>query len=260
MKSWFHVARTLLFTFSILFPCRAAFAQTEARVLIVTTSQSSLSGLPTRTGFQLADVLHPYYVFLQAGWTVDIASPAGGVAPVDPASVDSSDRWFAFSREDTVLQQKLSSTIPTARISPSAYDVVLFAGGHGALWDFLVDEASHGLTAKIFGKRGIVATIGQGAAVLLNTKLSTGEYIYAKRRITCATDEEERLRGINENLPYALETALRRGGGIIFKGAAHASNVIVEHRLITGQNSASARDLAKAVVEKWSELQQPEKK
>ncbi len=260
MKSWLRAARTLLVVLAVLLPAREALSQTEARVLIVTTSQSSLAGLPTPTGYHLTDVLHSYYVFIQAGWSVDIASPAGGRAPVDPSSVDSSDRWFKFALEDTVLQGKLSATIPSSRVSPSAYDIILFAGGHGALWDFLADEALHTLTAKVYAKRGIIATIGQGAAVLLNTKLSSGEYIYAKRRIKCSSDEEERLRGVNAYLPYALETALRRGGGIIFRGAAHASNVIVEHRLITGQNSASARDVAKAVIEKWNELQLPEKK
>ena len=230
-------------------------AQPEARVLIVTTSHSALINSNTPTGYSLPDVVNPYYIFIQAGWTVDIASPAGNRPPVDERTIDTSDNRIRYFLVDTVLQNKLSSTLASRDVKPENYDVVLFAGGHGALWDFLADQHLHTLAAKVFGKRGIVATIGQGAAVLLNTKLSDGSVIYKSSRITSATDEEERARGLEYNLPYALETALRRGGGIIFADKPNAQNTVVEHRLITGQNSASARGVAQAVVAKWKELQ-----
>ncbi|MDH7514788.1 MAG: type 1 glutamine amidotransferase domain-containing protein [Bacteroidota bacterium] len=239
----------------LLFTIGRAFSQKqETRALIVLTSTSTMIGANSRTGYRLKDAIHPYYIFLQAGFTVEFASPEGGRPPLEPGSIDSTDAWTRFFFTDTLLQGLLSRTIPSRALDPERYDIVLFAGGHGALWDFLADTNLHSLTARIFGKRGIVAAVGQGAAVLLNTKLSDGNYIYVGSRLTASSDEEEEREGVLFNLPYMLETALRRGGGIYFKAPPFTPNVIPEHRLITGQNSASALGVAKAVVETWKRL------
>ncbi len=246
----------LLSSLLISASCRVSSAQeAPQRALIVVTSTSSMMGVNTRTGYSLKEAVHAYYTLVQAGFTPDFASPQGGRSPIDPASVDSTDSWTKYYFDDPNLRRALNETIPSSQIDPEQYDIAVFVGGHGALWDFLTDEHLHAIAARVYGKRGIVACISQGAAVLLNTLMSDGTPIYYKIRLTCSSDEEEELAGVQINLPFMLESALRRGGAVYFKSAPFTPNVVPEHRLITGQNTASAIGVAKAVVETWKKLQ-----
>src|SRR3954452_6939323 len=64
------------------------FDLTGRRALVVATNHSMLDiGKPT--GVFASELTAAYYVFSDAGVDVDVASPAGGVVPVDPLSVNS---------------------------------------------------------------------------------------------------------------------------------------------------------------------------
>ena len=65
-------------------PAATEFHLTGRRVLVVATNVGVLDiGKPT--GVFASEMTVPYYAFLDAGMTVDVASPAGGVIPVDPS-------------------------------------------------------------------------------------------------------------------------------------------------------------------------------
>lgn len=51
----------------------------KLQILIVTTSASELKGYPT--GIWLEEIAAPYYIFLEAGYEITLASPAGGPVP-----------------------------------------------------------------------------------------------------------------------------------------------------------------------------------
>ncbi|HQX58432.1 MAG TPA: hypothetical protein PLT77_04830, partial [Burkholderiaceae bacterium] len=54
------------------------------RALIVTTSQAILEPLSKETGVFGSEMTAPYYAFLDAGMSVDIASIQGGPIPIEP--------------------------------------------------------------------------------------------------------------------------------------------------------------------------------
>ena len=251
-----HVHRIVVLVF-VLLACASILParSQETRVLIVMTSTASSNSSSATTGYNAKEVIHPYYVFLQGGWSVDFASPQGGRAPVDPASIDSSDkRTRYYLHDDSLLQERLKHTIAVKDIYPEKYDAILFIGGGGALWDLRNDAVLGKVAARIFGKRGILATIGEGAVVLLSTFLTDGVPVYKGVRLTSATDEEMEATFGPGNLPISLETAFRDGGAIHFKMDPFTPNTIVEHRVITGQNAASALGVAQAMIAKWKEL------
>ena len=227
----------------------------DKRALIVMTSTGANPASGAVVGYDVREVIQPYYVLLQAGWTVDFASPQGGEAPKYVPSIDMEDKRVRFYVEDdTILQQQLKHSIRSKDVDPAKYDAVIFAGGGGALWDFRTDQALGRIAAAIFGKRGILATIGEGAAVLLHTTLTNGVPVYRGIRLTCATDEELAATLGGGSAPVSLETAFREGAAIHFKSDPFKPNTVVEHRLITGQNSASSVGVAQAVNAKWNEL------
>ena len=84
----------------------------------------------------------PHYAFLDAGMDVDVASPSGGVIPVDPKSLkpvirtSDDDRFLA----DDELRSKVADSLAIGDLDMSDYDVVFLAGGWGAAFDFGFSE------------------------------------------------------------------------------------------------------------------------
>lgn len=223
-------------------------AQTGARALIVMTSRDFMGSRTRPTGYRLAEVVQAWDVFRQSGMQVDFASGRGGRPPADTTGFVLSDSAAQRFFSDTAAVHALAESQQIALVKPDRYDIVLFAGGHGALWEFLEDPQFAKVAGAIHAQGGILATVGHGAAVLLTTMTSSGSSILARARITCTSDEEEGLDGFENDLPYYLETAARRSGAIHFRDAPHAVNVVAEDRLITGQNSESARETASSAV------------
>ena len=55
------------------------------KVLLVNTSASTFAG--GATGVWLEETATPYYMFKEAGFEIEMASPAGGPSPIDAASL-----------------------------------------------------------------------------------------------------------------------------------------------------------------------------
>ena len=105
---------------------------TGRRALVVATNSGMLDiGKPT--GVFASELTSGYYAFLDAGMEVDVASPAGGLIPVDPLSVNSIIRTAADDRflADQVLRTKISNSLPIEAVNVDAYDIIYLAGGWG---------------------------------------------------------------------------------------------------------------------------------
>ena len=58
-----------------------AVAEQRGRILAVVTSTATMGVSGKKTGYELTELSRAYYVFEANGFTVDIASPAGGLPP-----------------------------------------------------------------------------------------------------------------------------------------------------------------------------------
>src|ERR1700741_1893927 len=56
------------------------------RILIVLTSHSQLGNTGRKTGFWFEEFAAPYYIFRNSGAELTLASPNGGLPPIDPRS------------------------------------------------------------------------------------------------------------------------------------------------------------------------------
>ena len=106
-----------------------------ARVLIVTTSQSTLGSSGKATGVFASEMTAPYYVFVDAGSHVDIASVKGGGVPIEPDSL----KWFLSTPsdkrylKDRSFQSKVTSSLKIDDVDFKQYDIIFLAGGWGVL-------------------------------------------------------------------------------------------------------------------------------
>jgi putative intracellular protease/amidase len=76
------------------------------KILMVLTSHSELGKTGKKTGFWIEEFAAPYYIFLDAGNIVTLASPKGGQPPIDPSSDTPDNQTPATIRfkEDKHLQ------------------------------------------------------------------------------------------------------------------------------------------------------------
>lgn len=222
--------------------------QSGRKVLIVVTSHDKLGRTGKKTGYYLPEVTHPYFQLVKAGFQVDIASIKGGLAPMDESSRDLSDslnlKFLATREHDRKLQQ----TLKLSDLRPSDYSAIIFAGGHGTMWDFPENESVRRLSAAIYEEGGIVAAVCHGPAALLNIRLSNGRYLVDGKRVTAFTNREEEAAKLTRVMPFLLETELVKRGAVFESAGLWQKKVVVDQRLVTGQNPASAEELGRVLV------------
>lgn len=226
----------------------SSFTMAAEKVLIVVTSHSQMGTTGEKTGYWMGEVTHPYKELVDAGIEVDIASIAGGKAPVDERSLaeaDATNQWFmANNQHNTKLQQ----TLKLADLTASEYKAVLFAGGHGTMWDFPQDKVLQQFAADIYQSNGIVAAVCHGPAALLNIKLADGRYLIAGKQVTGFTNAEEEQVKLTQVVPFSLQDQLVQRGAHFNAAANWQEKVVVDQRLVTGQNPQSAAAVGQALV------------
>jgi putative intracellular protease/amidase len=211
-------------------------------LLIVLTSHETLGNTGRKTGFWLEELAAPYYVFKDAGATMTLASPKGGMPPLDPASnvpdaqTDATRRFQA----DPEAMAALASTQVLAKMKAADFDAIFYPGGHGPLWDLAEDPASIALieTAVRLGKP--VAAVCHAPGALRHVKGPDGKALVSGRKVTGFTNSEEAAVGLTDVVPFLLEDMLKANGGAYAKGPDWAPFVVADGLLITGQNPASS--------------------
>lgn len=215
------------------------------KILFVVTSHAQLGETDRKTGYFLSEVTHPWSVLGQY-YDIDVVSPKGGRPPVD--GFDLNDPINARFWNDAEWQEKMGATLTPEEVDPSLYKAIFYAGGHGAMWDFPNNEKLAEIAKSIYESGGIVSAVCHGPAGLLPVRLSDGQYLVKGKKLTSFTNPEEYANGTAEIVPFLLETALENEGALFQEGPMWSDHVVVDGRLITGQNPMSALSLGKALL------------
>lgn len=226
----------------------------EAVVLFVVSGHTQLGNTGKKTGYFLSEVAHPWHVLTQAGYAVEFVSPAGGKVEMDPKSRDLDDpinQQFVSSDDAKALE----ATMSPSDVEPLRYKAIYYAGGHGAMWDFPDATSLSAAAASIYDNGGIVAAVCHGPAGLVNIKLSSGQYLVAGKRVAAFTNAEEAAVGLTDEVPFLLADKLEERGAIHVPAADFQEQVVVDERLVTGQNPASAAAAGEAIVQLLSNAQ-----
>ncbi|HFD2949872.1 TPA: type 1 glutamine amidotransferase domain-containing protein [Klebsiella pneumoniae] len=197
-------------------------------------------------GFWFPELTHPVEVFDKAGVSYDIASPKGGLPPFD--GFDLKDRANLDFWTNPEHRNKLANSIALEKVSPENYSAILLVGGHGPMWDFVNNPQLIHIVRTMYEHNSIISAVCHGPAGLLNVKLSNGELLIKGRHLTGFTAEEEAYRHYDKIVPFELEAALEKDGAIFEEAPIFENKVVVDGRLITGQNPTSAKALGEAVV------------
>ncbi|WP_313556065.1 type 1 glutamine amidotransferase domain-containing protein [Miniimonas arenae] len=190
-------------------------------------------------------------MFAEHGIEQTIVSPAGGTVPLEPRSL----RFPAYGRsarswrDDPGRMALLQDTVRPEDLDPADYDAIYLTGGHAVMFDFPGSVGLQRLTRDIAERGGVVSAVCHGYCGLLETTLSDGTPLVAGRTLTGFSWREEVLAGVSRIVPYDVETRIQERGAHYRKAwLPFVSHAVVDGRLVTGQNPASAKETATKVV------------
>jgi len=220
------------------------------KILIVLSAARTWTlrdGTAHPTGFWAEEFVVPHRMFTDAGVDTTIATP-GGVTPV----VDELSLAPAMNGGDLAKIAELRSYLsqaapllagarPLEEVEAADFDAVFVPGGHGPMEDLAVDPSVGRLLATLLDDPSkLVASVCHGPASFLGARRGDGSWLFAGRKLTAFTDEEESQAGFADNAPWLLEDRLRAAGATFVSNEPWGPYVVVDGNLVTGQNPASA--------------------
>lgn len=241
-------------------------AKKPKRVAIVIANPSVSTTTGWRVGFWWAELTHPYYVFAEKGFEVEIFSPNGGTCEADAMS-DPNDA-SGYSRADLISQgfihmPALRSLVDTTRrvkdIDVAAFDAILVAGGQAPMFTFQDATDLHSKFVEFYEAGRVTAALCHGTAILAYAVLSNGELLVKGKTVTGFANVEEdfadnavwtygMLSRDKHVMPWRIESRLKELGANYIQAGLWRSFAVRDGNLITGQQNFSGEETARAVV------------
>lgn len=213
-------------------------------VLFIVTNAPVIGPHNRKTGFFFAEVAHPFDVLDNAGIAIEFASPAGGWTPYDAYDEkDTAQKGFLESK----AFRRLNHSRKLSEVDTADYDAILVPGGLGPMVDIQRNADVQKAIVRAWTTGKIVTAVCHGPCALLGVNLGDGTPFVRGKKLTSFSAKEE-YDYAREDVPYELEDALRAEGAEYSSTSNWQPHVVVDGRLITGQNPASAGPLGKELL------------
>ena len=241
-----------------------ASARKRVAIVIANPAVSTTTGWPV--GFWWSELTHPYLAFHEAGYGVEVFSPAGGACQADGMS-DPNDA-SGYSKTDLIsqgfihtpeLKALVDHTKKVSDIDVQAFDAIVVAGGQAPMFTFENATELHQTFAAFFEAGKVAAALCHGSAILAHAKTSNGEYIAKGRTVTGFANVEEDfadnavwsdglLPRDRHVMPWRIEDRLKALGANYVQGGLWRGFAVRDGNLVTGQQNFSGAETARLVI------------
>lgn len=234
-------------------------APAKGKILMVASSPavSKQTGWPI--GFWAAELTHPWWVFQEAGYEIDLVSTEGGKLemdsysnPTDPSGYSAGDVLSLGFLQLNWFQEQLANTRSLTTVDSNDYDAIFLVGGQGPMYTFRNNPALEKLFVSFYEAGKPSAAVCHSTTLLLEAKKSTGELLVTGKKWTGFADAEEDYadQAVGMQIqPYRIETEARKMAGTYFSvSSPFAAYAIADGNLITGQQQNSGAAAAELVV------------
>jgi putative intracellular protease/amidase len=233
-------------------------------IVLANPAVSTVTGWPV--GFWWSELTHPYYRLRQAGYEVELFSPAGGRCeadamsdPRDASGYSSSDLISMGFIATPSLAALVESTRRVEEIDAARFDAIVVAGGQAPMFTFESATNLHRKFAEFFEAGRIAAALCHGVAILRYARLSNGELLAKGRTVTGFANVEEDFADNavwNMNLlprgkhlmPWRIEDEMKRIGANYIQAGLWRSFAYRDGNLITGQQNFSGEATAAEII------------
>lgn len=225
-------------------------------VLFAVTASPSWTmkdGSSIPAGFWAEEVVEPYRILTAAGIEVVFATPGGAPAPLQANSLDesmtgSATRTAELQHQLDDLRDRLAHPLDLAAMNAGTLDALFIPGGTGPMEDLYQNAHLGQLLTELKGRGAVIATACHGTIGLLSALDTAGAWAFSGFTMTGYTNEEEAMGGPGDAAPFTLETKLRSAGADYVSAGPWEQFVVTDRNLITGQNPASAAEVARQLV------------
>lgn len=240
-------------------------APRRVAIVIANAATASTTGWPV--GFWWSELSHPYLAFHEAGYEVEVFSPAGGACvadamsdPRDPSGYSATDIVSMGFIHTPSLAALVEKTRPVREIEVGRFDAIVVAGGQAPMFTF---EGASELQAKFvafYESNKIAAALCHGVALLRYARLSSGELLVKGKTVTGFANVEEdfadnavrSMGALAEGkhlMPWRIEDELNKLGANFVQGGLWRGFAVRDGNLITGQQNFSGAETARLVIE-----------
>jgi putative intracellular protease/amidase len=234
-------------------------------IVIANPATSTTTGWPV--GFWWSELTHPYHAFREAGYEVEVFSPAGGRCepdamsdPRDPSGYSSSDLISLGFIATPKLAALVEDTRPAASIDVARFDAIVVAGGQAPMFNFEGATDLHRKFAEFYEAGKIAAALCHGTAILRYARGSNGELIARGKTVTGFANVEEDfadhavwgmglLPRDKHVMPWRVEDELKKGGANYVQAGLWRSFAVRDGNLVTGQQNFSGAETARVILE-----------
>lgn len=245
----------------------AAFAQhgdeaarAPKKILMIAANPAVSAQTGWRIGCWAAELTHPYWEFMHAGYEVEIVSPNGGKLEFDAysnpldasgyAAHDILSLGFLHSPRHLAL---LENTKKLSAVKMQEYDAIFLVGGQSPMYTFRGNQPLQKFVADFYETGKPTALVCHATCVLLEARLANGKHLVEGRTWTGFADSEEQYadRLVGRKIqPFWIETEARKmaNTNFIVKNA-FAPFAVRDGNLITGQQQNSGVEAARLVIE-----------
>ncbi|KAG0220621.1 class I glutamine amidotransferase-like protein [Mortierella sp. GBAus27b] len=233
---------------------------TEKKVLFILTSHDQLGDTGRKTGWYAEEAAEPATILYAAGYDIVYASPKGGVAPLDPSSVEAAKGKQAVQDflNNAEIMNKIQNTHKLEDVAGrwSEFDAIVYPGGHGPMYDLLDNKVAQQITAQAYEAGKVVAAVCHGPIALTGVVLSDGSHLVKGKQVTGFSNVEEELIQLTKAVPVLLETRFNEvGANYVVADQPWGEKVVTDSRVVTGQNPASAEKFGHAILAAIQETQ-----
>lgn len=219
------------------------------KILIIATSCEDFGDSGEKTGLWFSELTHFYDIFANDGFEITIASVKGGKIPLDYRSVDDAKQNDDTKKrlEDKDFMSLINNSVAIEQIQDHDFDVIYYPGGHGTMFDLIGNEVINKINNKAFNENKVICTVCHGYCGILDAK--NDDYIIKGKKVTGFTFEEEELVGVDKIVPFDAKSEFeKRGAQYLTSDNTFDSFVVVDGKLVTGQNPASTKEAALEVL------------
>lgn len=227
-----------------------------------TATTEAANGWPL--GAWIAEVSHPYYELVEAGYEVEIVSTAGGDVVIDAYSDPRHESGYSAEDETSLrfltteaTASLLTGTRSIDEVDDADYDAIIVAGGQAPMYTYRDDATLQGLIRTFYESGRPTAALCHGVASLVDVKTSDGEYLVDGKQLTGFSLVEdqtvEEALGSVQVFTWYVQPALEERGARYVDGGLWADFAVADGNLITGQQQYSGASVARLMLEALEE-------